>query len=602
MNRIKAYILILVTSLAINYCATAQEQDEMNILFIGNSFTARHDLSQLVKKVFEEGNPDLKVNVDQMIYGGQSLFQHTKYYYSHTFIEQASIDDSIIDARIKRMEDFLALEEVPDEYIHFWQDIRNTTNVPDFPKDYIKIAIQRHQNLKNNNPRIKWDYVVLQSWMDEVNNINDGYAKYARQLSNIAKEQGAEVVLYITAPDIQNQAPVSEPVKQDDVDREINYVLDLAREIQPFAVVHVPLAINMIQEGGTELTFRYVNDFHPNQRTAFLTANMFYAAFFNKSTEGFDFNAVTENNPKGMAQGQDPDGNPATVVFEEDEKIYLQKMAFDAVTKFRQFWKGDVAVSGISIRNVPSGEINLGSEYQLKTEIQPMYASNKNVVWELISGDAVTINENGLIEAIEEGTAKIKVTTVDGGFADSCEVIVKKKVISVYGVLIGNCPNFILQAGETHQLIANVAPLDADDRSVIWKSSDPEVAMVNDSGLVSALNQGSVKIMVTTNDGGYTNSCQIGVMGTTTATKKIDNDNVIRIFPNPVSELLYLEFSNTDEFREVRIYNSSGQLIYCENARGFKEQIDMKSLETTGLLVVQIKSNQGSYVQKVLIP
>jgi len=423
----KVFIISLLALITSSFFATAQEQEEINILFIGNSFTARHNLSELVKKVFEEGNPNLKVNVEQVIYGGQSLFQHTEYYFSQTFIEQASVDDSIIEARINIMEEYLGLQETPVEFIHFWRDIRGRTTVPDFPKNLIEIAINRHQSLLNNNPKIKWDYVVLQSWMDEVDDMNDGYAKYARYLSNCAKEQGAEVILYITAPDIQNQAPVSGPVKQDNVDQEISLVLELAKEIQPYAVVPVPLAINMIQEGGTELTFRYVNDFHPNQRTAFLTANMFYAAFFNESTEGFDFNTVTENNPKGMQPGQDPDGNPAIVVFEEDEKIYLQKMAYNALKKFLHFWKGEVAVTGISITNVPSGEIDLGKEYQLTTEIQPLYASNKDVVWEVTSGNAVTVDENGLLKAVAEGNARIKVTAVNGGLTDSCEIIVKKK-------------------------------------------------------------------------------------------------------------------------------------------------------------------------------
>ncbi len=428
MIRIKAYIIILLVSLVSNFSATAQEQDEINILFIGNSFTARHDLSSLVKKVIEEGKSGLKVNVSTVIYGGQSLFQHTEYYYSQTFIEQSTIDISAIKNRIEYMEKLLELNEIPQEFIHFWKDIGNTTNVPDFPKDYINIAIQRHKNLLNNNPRTKWDYVVLQSWMDEAEDLNDSYSKYVRYLSNIAKEQGAEVVLYITAPDIQNQVPVSEPLKQDDVDREINYVLELAREIQPYAVVHVPLAINGIQLGGTDLTFRYVNDFHPNQRTAFLTANMFYAAFFNESTEGFDFNTVTENNPKGMDPGQDPDGNPATVFFEEDEKIYLQKMAYSAVMKFVEWWKGEdpIPVSEVSIVNIPSDTVDLDKNYQLYVSVKPLYATDKRVKWEVTSGNAVTIDENGLVKTMAEGKASIKVTTANGVLADSCVINVKK--------------------------------------------------------------------------------------------------------------------------------------------------------------------------------
>lgn len=170
------------------------------------------------------------------------------------------------------MEDFLLLDEAPPEFVHFWEYVQEKP-ARDFPKNIIKTAIKRHKALLENNPGTKWDYVVLQSWQDEIDDLDDGYAKYARHLSNIAKEQGAEVILYITAPDNQNQAPVSGPVNQENVDQEIDLVLELAKEIQPYAIVHVPLAINMIQEGGTNLTFRYKNDFHPNRRTAFLTAN-----------------------------------------------------------------------------------------------------------------------------------------------------------------------------------------------------------------------------------------------------------------------------------------------------------------------------------------
>ncbi len=66
---------------------------------------------------------------------------------------------------------------------------------------------------------------------------------------------------------------------------------------------------------------------------------MFYDAMFNENTEGFDFNTVTETNPKTMKPGQDPDGNPATVVFDEAEKIYLQRVAWKAIIDFDEILK-----------------------------------------------------------------------------------------------------------------------------------------------------------------------------------------------------------------------------------------------------------------------
>ncbi|MCU4157878.1 hypothetical protein J1N10_18030 [Carboxylicivirga sp. A043] len=338
----KAYILTFLVLVASIFTLKAQEKKEIDILFIGNSFTARHDLSELVKQVFEEGKPNLTVNVEKVIYGGQSLFQHHEYYYSQTFIEQNTIQDETIQNRIAEMQNLLELNELPDEFVDFWQDIRKK-KARDFPKNLIEIAIKRHDALLNKKVRRKWDYVVLQSWMDEIPDLNDGYAKYARKMSRIAKEEGAEVILYITAPDIQNKESVSSPINQENVDQEISFVIDLAKELKPYAVVHVPLAINMIQQGGTDLTFCYINDFHPNQRTAFLTANMFYAAFFKECTERFRFNTVTETkthtNDQNPEAKLDPDGNPATVVFEKEEKNYLQSMAYKAAVKFVQQWK-----------------------------------------------------------------------------------------------------------------------------------------------------------------------------------------------------------------------------------------------------------------------
>lgn len=72
---------------------------------------------------------------------------------------------------------------------------------------------------------------------------------------------------------------------------------------------------------------------------------MFYAAFFNQSTEGFNFNTDTETKTHTTDEQFnvefDPDGGPATVVFEYEEKTYLQKMAYNAVMQFVYLWKGE---------------------------------------------------------------------------------------------------------------------------------------------------------------------------------------------------------------------------------------------------------------------
>jgi len=179
--------------------------------------------------------------------------------------------------------------------------------------------------------RREWNYVVLQSWQDIVDDPDAGYAAYVKKWVELIREVGAEPILYITAPHAQNAEQVDGPVEVGQTEREMRAIRRLIEKVRPYAVVPVPLAIQAVQEGGTNLTFRYVNDFHPNQTTAFLTANMFYAALSGKSPEGLNFNTVTETNDKGAGAGKDPDGGEATVEFDEATKVYLQKIAYESI-------------------------------------------------------------------------------------------------------------------------------------------------------------------------------------------------------------------------------------------------------------------------------
>ncbi|MFC1761099.1 hypothetical protein ACFL6U_03365 [Planctomycetota bacterium] len=310
---------------------------EINMLFMGNSFTFRHDLPELVKQVFEEGQPNLTVNVERIVYGGQDLFRHHDLYFSETFVRLHSITVSEAEEKIIAIQSLLAAGESPIFYRAYWE--KTSLKPPDWStiEKNLQSAQKRQQQLIERikaGDRIKWDYLVLQSWRDVVENVNAGYAEYAQKWAKMAQEEGIKVILYITAPHAQNAEPVTEPVGLEQTEMEMETIHKLVDRIHPFAVVPVALGLKRIQRNGTDLTFRYVNDMHPNQYAAFLTSNMFYAAFFKETTEGLHYNSVTETNPKGQGPGKDPDGGNATVTFDATSKILLQRAAYDAAMEF----------------------------------------------------------------------------------------------------------------------------------------------------------------------------------------------------------------------------------------------------------------------------
>ena len=61
-----------------------------------------------------------------------------------------------------------------------------------------------------------------------------------------------------------------------------------------------------------------------------------------------------------------------------------------------------------------------------------------------------------------------------------------------------------VEVGKTVQLTATVAPDDATETGVAFKSSDDGIAKVDDKGLVTGVTAGSADITVTTKDGSKT--------------------------------------------------------------------------------------------------
>ena len=77
-----------------------------------------------------------------------------------------------------------------------------------------------------------------------------------------------------------------------------------------------------------------------------------------------------------------------------------------------------------------------------------------------------------------------------------------------------NVTSMKIPLGITRKLVAIVSPSTASNKSVVWSSSNPAVASVDQDGMVTANSIGISTIKVTTQDGGYTASCEVTVINT----------------------------------------------------------------------------------------
>lgn len=68
-----------------------------------------------------------------------------------------------------------------------------------------------------------------------------------------------------------------------------------------------------------------------------------------------------------------------------------------------------------------------------------------------------------------------------------------------------------IKVGDTTKLTANVAPDNATNKAVTYKSSDEKIATVAPDGTLTAVAVGTANITVTAVDGGFTASCVVTV-------------------------------------------------------------------------------------------
>lgn len=155
-------------------------------------------------------------------------------------------------------------------------------------------------------------------------------------------------------------------------------------------------------------------------------------------------------------------------------------------------------------------DVETGKTAQLKASVAPANASNKAVSWSSDTTAVAIVDSNGKVTAVKTGTAKITVKTADGAKTAVCTITVKDPVVAVTGVTLDKM-TAELEEGATLQLKATVAPGNATDKTVTWKSGNPECFTIDSNGKMTGVKEGGATAVVTTKDGSKTAQCAVTV-------------------------------------------------------------------------------------------
>lgn len=149
-----------------------------------------------------------------------------------------------------------------------------------------------------------------------------------------------------------------------------------------------------------------------------------------------------------------------------------------------------------------------GQSFDLSALVSPSNATFKTVKWSSSNEKVATVDSEGHVIAVGGGTAAIKCTSEDNPMvAASCAVTVKVKAT---GISLSST-SLKIYVGKTKTLTATVAPSDATNKNVTWKTLDSKIATVNKNGKITAVKAGTTYITATTANGKYTAKCKVTV-------------------------------------------------------------------------------------------
>lgn len=338
-----------------------------------------------------------------------------------------------------------------------------------------------------------------------------------------------------------------------------------------------------------------LSDFTNDLELSSSTGNINYSDIIGRPTNLSDFNNDLDLSTVANTGSYNDLLNKPTSLSQFNNDLGLARVATsgsyndltDRPTKLSDFINdldfGSVSSVKLSVNSIT---INKGSSYQLTATVLPSNAANKNVTWSSSDTTVATVT-NGVVTSIKEGSVTITVTTVDGGFTDTCliNVVASSSIVPVNDISLSNHSLTLDTVGGSYTLTYTILPNNATNKNVTWLTSNPTVLSVN-NGVITANANGLATITVKTTDGGYTDTCNVTVYDENYVEPELDNTLYV---PDIASYGIYNDGTNS-----TSTTNGLNTLFEDLNkAKKSKIQLPTGTYAIDPELTVNLKSNMS---------
>jgi len=245
-----------------------------------------------------------------------------------------------------------------------------------------------------------------------------------------------------------------------------------------------------------------------------------------------------------------------------------------------------------------------GTEYQIELTPVPSRVDTSKFIFESNNEAVATVDKNGLVKAIANGEAEIKISSKDRVFYSILKVVVTDYVAITDLKL--NAQTTSVLAGDSIMLGTVLYPANATESVITYTSSDTSIATVSRSGKVTTISPGYVTITVTDERTGISDSVELFVylpleslafdawLYSTTLEKDDKTDFYPELYPANTTECeLIWESSNP----EVAYVDENGKLVKLKNGITMLS-VSVKGTSFSSTLTVNISNGSSEIFVK----
>lgn len=197
--------------------------------------------------------------------------------------------------------------------------------------------------------------------------------------------------------------------------------------------------------------------------------------------------------------------------YDENNNKVTSLSSISGTIKLTAKWNELNPVQDIVTNDIPT-EMVTGDTFQVVANVSPTDAFFQQVFYSTSNRDILSVTSDGLITAINKGTATISVRDYVGKITKTFEITVY--AVPSIDVLLDREYDGVLNVNENISIEATFEGKTSGDVTFTFSSANPAIASVDASGVVSAKSQGETEIIITANaDKTYTFKLGVVVNG-----------------------------------------------------------------------------------------